>query len=68
MKRKKNSRFRFGEFKQKVVADILRNELSYSQTARKYNFYIKSVYDHSVEIQTISHLVYFWLEIKGKTY
>ena len=42
MKRKKNNRIWTGEFKLKVVEDILKNDLSYSQAARKYNFYLKS--------------------------
>ncbi len=42
MKKKKNNRLWTGEFKIKVVEDILHNDLSYSQAARKYNFYLKS--------------------------
>lgn len=37
-KQKKN-RLWSGEFKLKVVIDIIENELSYSQAARKYNMY-----------------------------
>lgn len=39
---KKNSRLWTGEFKLKVVSDIIENELSYSQAARKYNLYLTS--------------------------
>jgi len=40
--RKKNSRLWNGDFKLKVVLDIIENELSYSQAARKYNLYLTS--------------------------
>lgn len=35
--KKKNKRLWSGEFKLKVVMDIIKNELSYSEAARKYN-------------------------------
>ena len=40
--RKKNNRLWSGEFKLKVVKDIIENELSYSQAARKYDLYLTS--------------------------
>ena len=40
--RKKNNRLWSGEFKLKVVKDIIDNELSYSQAARKYDLYLTS--------------------------
>jgi len=40
--KKKNNRLWNGEFKLKVAKDILENELSYSQAARKYNLYLTS--------------------------
>src|SRR5690606_33325238 len=40
--KKKNNRLWSGEFKLKVVLDIIENELSYSQAARKYNLYLRS--------------------------
>lgn len=40
--RKKNNRLWNGEFKLKVVKDIIENELSYSQAARKYDLYLTS--------------------------
>ena len=40
--RKKNNRLWSGEFKLKVVKDIIENELSYSQAARKYDLYLSS--------------------------
>lgn len=40
--KKKNKRLWNGEFKLKVAKDILENELSYSQAARKYNLYLTS--------------------------
>lgn len=40
--RKKNNRLWSGEFKLKVVNDIIENELSYSQAARKYDLYLIS--------------------------
>ena len=40
--RKKNNRLWTGEFKLKVVLDIIENELSYSQAARKYDLFLKS--------------------------
>lgn len=45
--KKKNNRLWNGEFKLKVVLDIIENELSYSQAARKYemNLSSKSIYD-----------------------
>ena len=42
MKDKKNNRLWSGEFKLKVVLDIIENELSYSQAARKYDMYLSS--------------------------
>ena len=42
MKKKKNTRLWSGEFKLKVVMDIIENELSYSEAARKYNLYLSS--------------------------
>lgn len=41
-KKKKNTRLWSGEFKLKVVLDIIDNELSFSQAARKYNMYLTS--------------------------
>ena len=41
-KKKKNNRLWSGEFKLKVVKDIIENELSYSQAARKYDLYLTS--------------------------
>ncbi len=40
--KKKSNRLWNGDFKLKVVVDIIENELSYSQAARKYNLYLKS--------------------------
>lgn len=40
--KKKNNRLWSGEFKLKVVLDIIENELSYSQAARKYDMYLSS--------------------------
>ena len=40
--RKKKNRLWSGEFKLKVVKDIIENELSYSQAARKYDLYLSS--------------------------
>jgi len=37
--KKKTNRFWSGEFKLKVVLDIIENELSYSQEVRKYDMY-----------------------------
>jgi len=39
---KKGSRLWAGDFKLKVVLDIIENELSFSQAARKYNLYLTS--------------------------
>ena len=41
-RQKKNNRLWSGEFKLKVVLDIIENELSYSQAARKYDMYLSS--------------------------
>lgn len=38
--KKKKNRLWSGEFKLKVVLDIIENELSYSQAARKYDMYL----------------------------
>jgi transposase len=38
----KKNRLWSGEFKLKVVLDIIENELSYSQAARKYDMYLSS--------------------------
>lgn len=40
--KKKSNRLWSGDFKLKVVLDIVENELSYSQAARKYNLYLTS--------------------------
>jgi transposase len=40
--KKKTNRLWSGEFKLKVVLDIIENELSYSQAARKYDMYLTS--------------------------
>src|SRR5690554_7841399 len=40
--KKKKNRLWTGEFKLKVVLDIIENELSYSQAARKYDMYLTS--------------------------
>lgn len=40
--RKKSNRLWSGNFKLKVVQDIIENELSYSQAARKYDLYLTS--------------------------
>ncbi len=40
--KKKTNRLWSGEFKLKVVIDIIENELSYSQAARKYDMYLSS--------------------------
>ena len=40
--KKKSNRLWSGDFKLKVVLDIIENELSYSQAARKYNLYLTS--------------------------
>jgi transposase len=40
--KKKKNRLWSGEFKLKVVIDIIENELSYSQAARKYDMYLSS--------------------------
>ncbi|MFA7050911.1 MAG: transposase [Bacilli bacterium] len=40
--KKKNNRLWSGDFKLKVVLDIIENELSYSQAARKYDMYLSS--------------------------
>ena len=40
--KKKNNRLWSGEFKLKVVLDIIENELSYSQAASKYDMYLSS--------------------------
>jgi len=40
--KKKKNRLWSGEFKLKVVLDIIENELSYSQAARKYDMYLSS--------------------------
>ena len=40
--KKKKNRLWSGEFKLKVVLDIIENELSYSQAARKYEMYLNS--------------------------
>lgn len=42
MKRRKTTRLWSGQFKLKVVLDIIDNELSFSQAARKYNMYLSS--------------------------
>lgn len=42
MKKKSNNRLWTGEFKLKVVLDILENEISYSEAARKYDLYLSS--------------------------
>lgn len=39
---KKSNRLWSGDFKLKVVLDIIENELSYSQAARKYDLYLTS--------------------------
>lgn len=41
-KKKKTTRLWSGQFKLKVVLDIIDNELSFSQAARKYNMYLSS--------------------------
>ena len=41
-KKKKTTRLWSGQFKLKVVLDIIDNELSSSQAARKYNMYLSS--------------------------
>ena len=38
--KKKNNWLWSGEFKLKVVLDIIENEFSYSQAARKYDMYL----------------------------
>ncbi len=40
--KKKKNRLWSGDFKLKVVLDIIENELSYSQAARKYDMYLSS--------------------------
>jgi transposase len=40
--KKKKNRLSSGAFKLKVVLDIIDNELSYSQAARKYDMYLTS--------------------------
>jgi len=40
--KKKKNRLLSGAFKLKVVLDIIENEPSYSQAARKYNLYLRS--------------------------
>ncbi|VEU82776.1 transposase [Acholeplasma hippikon] len=40
--KKKTNRLWSGEFKLKVVLDIIENELSYSQAASKYDMYLSS--------------------------
>jgi transposase len=40
--KKKKNRLWSGEFKLKVVLDIIENELSYSQSARKYDMCLSS--------------------------
>jgi len=40
--KKKKNRLWSGEFKLKVVLDIIENELSYSQAARKYDMCLSS--------------------------
>src|SRR5690554_885528 len=40
--KKKKNRLWSGAFKLKVVLDIIENELSYSQAARKYDMYLTS--------------------------
>ena len=40
--KKKKNRLWSGAFKLKVVLDIIENELSYSQAARKYDMYLSS--------------------------
>lgn len=40
--KKKTNRLWSGEFKLKIVLDIIENELSYSQVARKYDMYLSS--------------------------
>ena len=40
--KKKKNRLWSGDFKLKVVLDIIENELSYSQAARKYDMYLTS--------------------------
>jgi transposase len=40
--KKKKNRLWSGKFKLKVVLDIIENELSYSQAARKYDMYLSS--------------------------
>ena len=42
MNDKKKNRLWSGTFQLKVVSDIIENELSYSQAARKYNQYLRS--------------------------
>ena len=41
-KKKKTTRIWSGQFPLKVVLDIIDNELSFSQAARKYNMYLSS--------------------------
>jgi hypothetical protein len=40
--KKKNNRLWSGELKLKVFLDIIENELSYSQAARKYDMYLST--------------------------
>ena len=40
--KKKKNRLWSGDFKLRVVLDIIENELSYSQAARKYDMYLSS--------------------------
>jgi transposase len=54
--KKKKNRLWSGEFKLKVVLDIIENELSYSQAARKYDMYLSSgsLYD-TITTKTIEY-------------
>lgn len=40
--KKKTNRLWSGDFKLRVVLDIIENELSYNQAARKYDMYLSS--------------------------
>ena len=56
--KKKKNRLWSGEFKLKVVLDIIENELSYSQAARKYDMYL-NVYIY------LLYKIFIMVKLKG---
>ncbi len=56
--KKKKNRLWSGYFKLKVVLDIIENELSYSQAARKYDMYL-NVYIY------LLYKIFIMVKLKG---